>query len=124
MTSEAHGPAGPLAAPVPRIRQSSTTTRIPAWGSRPVQSSSVACSKTTFTARLVYLRRVVGQKEVGDVAQQKSKEQSPAHCGRRVEPAAGVAHLVDHVEQGAGGERQEEHIDGRTGEDIAESGAG
>ena len=97
MTRASLGAAGPLAVPIRRIRPSSTTTRIPAWGSRPVQSSSVACSKTTFTARLVYLRRVVGQNEVGGVTQEKSKEQPPAHRRRRVEPAPEVEHLVDHV---------------------------
>src|ERR1700731_5177762 len=111
MTRASRGPAGPFDAPIFRVRPASTATRESGWGSRPVQSSMVACSKTRLTARLVYLRCDVGQEEVGAVREQEPDEQSPCHCGRRVQAAADVEHFVDDVEEGGGGQGKEQHID-------------
>src|ERR1700694_5582622 len=122
MTVAPFGPAGPLAAPIRRIRPSSTTTRASRCGSRPVQSRTVACSKTEFTTRLVYLRGDVGQEQVGRIGEQESEEESPGQRRGGVEPAADVNHLVDDVEEGARRQRQEEHIDIGGGEDVADDG--
>src|ERR1700716_326441 len=123
MTRASRGPAGPVDAVIRWIRPSATTTRELGCGSRPVQSRRVACSKTTLTARLVYLRGDVGQKEVRAVREQEPEEQSPGHRGRRVQAAADVEHFVDHVEEGAGGQGQEQHIDIGGGEEVADHGS-
>src|SRR3989449_8570339 len=123
MTRASFGPPGPLVAPMRWIRPSSTITRASRCGSRPVQSRTVACSKTAFTARLVYLRGGVGQKEIGRKGEQESEEESPGQGGGGIEPAADVEHLVDDVDQGAGRQRQEEHIDIGGGKDVADDGA-
>src|SRR5437868_6617492 len=96
----------------PRINPRRIASLNPAsrCGSRPVQSRTVACSKTAFTARLVYLRGGEGQEEIGRKGEQESEEESPGQRGGRIEPAADMEHLVDHVDQGAGRQRQEEHI--------------
>src|SRR5438132_13592203 len=123
ITCASFGPGGPLPAPMRRIRPSSTTTRASRCGSRPVQSRTVACSKTAFTARLVYLRGGVGQEQIGRKGEQESEEESPGQRRGGIEPAADMEHLVDHVDQGAGRQRQEEHIDIGGGEDVADHGA-
>src|ERR1700737_3574247 len=102
MTRASRGPAGPADGPIRRIRPSSTTTRELGCGSRPVQSRRVACSKTTLTARLVYLRGDVGQEEVGAIGEQEPEEQSPCEGRGRVEPAADVKHLIDDIDDGTG----------------------
>src|SRR5438067_6301496 len=103
-----------------RIRPSSTTTRASRCGSRPVQSRTVACSKTAFTARLVYLRGGVGQEQIGRKGEQESEEESPGQRRGGIEPASDVKHLVDDVDQGPGRQGQEEDIDIGGGEDIAD----
>src|SRR5438132_4807583 len=123
ITGAPRGPAGPLDGPIRRIRPSSTITRASCCGSRPVQSRTVACSKTAFTARLVYLRSEIGQEEIGRKGEHESEEESPGQRGGGIEPAADMEHLVDHVDQGAGRQRQEEHIDIGGGEDVADHGA-
>ena len=50
MTRASRGAGGPSLLPMRPIRPSSTTTRESGCGSRPVQSSRVACSKTSATA--------------------------------------------------------------------------
>src|ERR1700694_981406 len=122
MTIAPFGPAGPSAAPLRRIRPSSTTTRASRCGSRPVQSRTVACSKTAFTARLVYLRGDVGQEQIGRIGEQESEEESPGQRRGGVEPAADVEHLVDDVEESARCQSQEEHIDIGGREDVADDG--
>src|SRR5439155_1015082 len=113
ITRASFGPAGPLEAPIRRIRPSSTTIRRFGCGSRPVQSSRVACSKTTLTARLVYLRTNVGQEEVGRVGEQETEEESPGHGGGRIEPPADRQSFREVVQAEPGGDHHRQRPGGR-----------